>query len=128
MSEIQKEGDVLVEEDEMDIHMVVLCTISTKTYVAGEERTNIPTATQVDPMSKTEDSMTVLGLDSTSDTDTSTLVGETNDRLLDDFSDSQHGNDEPGKDILGSSSDINTEEGLVNSETEAPPLTVQPRI
>ena len=119
MSE-EQEGDVLVEMEEMDVHE------DDPLVVTVIERTNLPSAMQVDSESKTEVSMTVLGLEPTSDTDTSTLVGETDDRLLDDFSDSQQGNDKPEENILGSSSESDTEEGLVNSETEVlPSMTVQ---
>ena len=83
MSEEQQEGDGLVEQEEMDVQE------DDPSVVTEEERTNLPSAMQLDLESKTE---TVPGLDPTSDTDTSTLVGETDDRLLD-FSDSQHGDD-----------------------------------
>ena len=86
MSKEQQEGDILVEQEEMDVQE------DDPSVVTEEERTNLPSAMQVDLESKTEISMAVPGLDPTSDTDTSTLVGDADDRLLD-SSDSQHGDD-----------------------------------
>ena len=71
MSDSQKEGDVLVEEEEMDFHEE---DSSTGTV---EERTNPLPVTETQP----EVSTAALGLDPTSDTDDDTLVGESEDVL-----------------------------------------------
>ena len=111
MSEEQVEGDVLVEQEEMDVQEDDPCVGS------SEERTNLQSTTRVDSESTTE---TFPELDPTSDTDTSTLVGDDDDRLLDSpvgqFSDEQRDD---------SSSDSDSEEGLVKAEADAPTSTEQ---
>ena len=111
MSEEQVEGDVLVEQEEMDVQEDDPCVGS------DEERTNLQSTTQVDLDCTTE---IFPELDPTSDTDTSTLVGDADDRLLESpvgqFSDERRDD---------SSSDSDTEEGSVKGEAEAPPSTEQ---